>query len=233
MTTTTTPPTNSAPPAALPKIPDVSADRSAAQIILETVESTAIATQADRDNVFAAMSSARSIEKAIEEKFKPPKQALDSVKRWILDAEKAALALPLKVRDLATRKLREYDDEQERIRQKREAEAREAARKAEEDRRLAEAAEVQRTDGEEAAMQVLAEPIPTPVVVVEDTNERAAGEGRTMRWKARILDATKVPREWCIPDEKAIQAHARATKGRVPIAGVEFYSERDYSVRSR
>lgn len=215
-----------------PVLPDVTEDRSAAQLILEQVESTAIATPAQRELVFRAHASAREIEKAIEEKFKIPKRGLDAVKKWVLDAEKEALAFPQRVKALATEKLRTYDEEQDRIRREKEREAREAALKAEEERRMREAETVRATDGEAAAMSVLDEPIAPPVVVLPETNVRAEGEVRTVRWKARIVDPMKVPREWCVPNETAINSHARNTKGQIPIPGCEFYSERDYSSRS-
>ncbi len=45
-------------------------------------------------------------------------------------------------------------------------------------------------------------------------------------WEAEIVDPAAVPREWCNPDEKRINAHAKAAKGSGPppaaIAGVVF-----------
>ena len=51
-------------------------------------------------------------------------------------------------------------------------------------------------------------------------------------WVAYVRHPTEVPREWCEPDIKRIEAHARAAKGEAPpapIAGVVFTRE----VRSR
>ena len=45
-------------------------------------------------------------------------------------------------------------------------------------------------------------------------------------WKARVTDASAIPREWMVVNEQALQAFARSTKGAVAVAGVEFYAEK-------
>jgi len=49
-------------------------------------------------------------------------------------------------------------------------------------------------------------------------------------WKVVIENPALVPREYCIPDEKAIGAIARSMKGRVQIPGVEIYVEKTMAV---
>jgi hypothetical protein len=44
-------------------------------------------------------------------------------------------------------------------------------------------------------------------------------------WKHRIIDETKVPREYLMIDESKLGAMARATKGTVKVDGVEFYAD--------
>lgn len=44
-------------------------------------------------------------------------------------------------------------------------------------------------------------------------------------WKYRIIDETKIPREYLMPDEKKIGAVVRASGGSIKIDGIEIYSE--------
>lgn len=65
---------------------------------------------------------------------------------------------------------------------------------------------------------------------IQASNEHAARtgpKGTTTRevWEAQIVDASLVPREWCIPDEKRIAAMARSTHcdaDPVAIPGVQY-----------
>lgn len=65
------------------------------------------------------------------------------------------------------------------------------------------------------------------------SNEHAAkrkAKGASTRevWRAEIVDAGAVPREWCIPDEARIKAMARgcpAAAEPTPIPGVQFIRE--------
>lgn len=80
------------------------------------------------------------------------------------------------------------------------------------------------------ALQEKAEAVAPAAVVVESRiQDTAQSVKRT--WKARIIDANAVPREWCIPDEKALDAFANSTKGMKPVAGVEFFEEKSLSIR--
>ena len=51
--------------------------------------------------------------------------------------------------------------------------------------------------------------------------------GQSIRkiWKARVVNAAVVPREWMVVNHPALDAFAKATKGAVAVAGVEMYSE--------
>ena len=54
---------------------------------------------------------------------------------------------------------------------------------------------------------------------------KAKGASAREVWRAEIVDAAAVPRDWCLPDEKRIAAMARATPAAAeptPIAGVSF-----------
>ena len=42
-------------------------------------------------------------------------------------------------------------------------------------------------------------------------------------WKCRIDDATKIPKEFLTVDIKKLNAHAKSTRGTIPVEGVEFF----------
>lgn len=45
-------------------------------------------------------------------------------------------------------------------------------------------------------------------------------------WGYEVVDINLVPREWLCLDEKKVGAHARSTKGMVPITGIKFTSKK-------
>lgn len=122
-------------------------------------------------------------------------------------------------------KMGAYQAEEERKRRVEENRLREIARKEEEDRRLAEAAWLEAQGRKEQAEQVISAPVPTPTVVVPSQVPKAEGISTRKVWKYRIVDAALIPREYLIPDEKKIGAHARSMCKAAHIPGIEFYSE--------
>ena len=52
-----------------------------------------------------------------------------------------------------------------------------------------------------------------------------AGQYTKTVWKARVTDKKAVPDEYKVIDTAMLDKMAQATKGQIPIAGVEFYSE--------
>ena len=55
--------------------------------------------------------------------------------------------------------------------------------------------------------------------------------GRTI-WKCKVIDPTLVPRDWCCPDQSALDAYAAARKGTGPApAGCEWTSTISVSIR--
>lgn len=67
------------------------------------------------------------------------------------------------------------------------------------------------------------EPEPVQLAVAQP---KVVGISTREIWKFRITDINLLPREFMLPDEKALGALARQNKGLVPIPGVEFYSEK-------
>ena len=70
-----------------------------------------------------------------------------------------------------------------------------------------------------------------PVQEVTRTNMGTLS-GRS-NWKARVVDFKALPDEYKLPNESMLNAYARTHKGEGEILGVEFYDDRNYSVRTK
>ena len=131
-----------------------------------------------------------------------------------LEAAEAAIKKQIGAFDMAERERQRAEDER---RRKEAAEALELAREAEAAGDVGMAAEAVAIAAMEAA-QVTAAP-------------KTAGVSTRFEWRARVIDAAKVPRHFLIVDEKAIAAYVKATGGRAPIDGVEIYEAPVISAR--
>ena len=133
--------------------------------------------------------------------------------------------------EAATRKVKgimsAWESEQERERQ---AEARrlEAIERANaEERQLAEALHAEAMGEEAQADAIMEEPVVVaPVILPKATPKIDGGPVYREVWKFRIVDAAIIPREYLIPDEKAIGQVVRGLKGQTAIPGIEAYAER-------
>jgi hypothetical protein len=125
--------------------------------------------------------------------------------------------------------------------EKADAEARELLRKADEARaadNLAEAVNlrhqankiVEKSEAKAEAIQSKAEQVIAPKV--EAYIPPVVGQSSRAVWKARVLDAKAVPDEYKTVDIAMLDKLAQATKGKVTVPGVEFYSEQVMSARA-
>lgn len=175
----------------------------------------------------------KSQKAAIVNFFSEPKQKAHDAWKSIVSREKFFTNRIDRAEQIIKKEITLFDDEQERIRRERQAklqaEADEKARK-ERERLEKRAAGLKTLEKKEEALRA-AEEVVAPVVHVEPEIEKTEGEARQTVWKARIVDVDKIPREYMIPNEKAINAVARSTKGQIAIPGVEIYSENILKVR--
>jgi hypothetical protein len=168
----------------------------------------------------------KPMKKFIEGEFDPSiKQAHDLWKGLIAKRDKYISPIDEAIRILDS-KGRTFRAEQERIRQEEERKAQELARKeAERLQKLAEKAKARGDEGKAEAFAAKAQETAsiTPVVATKVS----AVEGIKVRkiWKYRIVNPLSIPREYLIPNEVMLGNVARATKGTLNVAGVEFFSE--------
>ena len=147
--------------------------------------------------------------------FADSKKKAAEAHKAICNAEKAMLTpVDTRINALKCATTRWYAAEQARIaaeEEKRRKEAEDMARLA------AEAEESGDTDvAQEAVIEAtLAQASVTVMPKVEGTSMRAV-------WKAVVTDPDKVPREYLIVNQSALDALAKATKGSITIPGVRF-----------
>ena len=138
-----------------------------------------------------------------------------------------------RVRKLAVAKLTDHDREQKRLddldaaRLKAEAEAQLKAE------REAKAAELDAVGDTEAAVAALDEPIPEVVVEAEKLHSAASGNGYRDNWTAVIVDVRQIPREFLVPDQRALDSLAKSSKGKGQVAGVKFVNNPTFIGRSK
>ena len=166
--------------------------------------------------------------KELDDRRKSITKPLDEAKARVMDLFRRPLELLGQAETVLKRAMLTFQQAQEKKRQAEEAEARRvAAAEQERLRREAEKAAkaAEKKGNVEAAEQLRANVpvVPVPTVAAEPVKVRGIST-RTI-WKARVLDANKVPRQYLVVNEKMLNDVAQATKGQVAVDGVEFYSE--------
>lgn len=136
-------------------------------------------------------------------------------------------------REAEQREAAKLEEQARREREKREEQARRLeergrAAQAEAKRQAAEEAEAQKLREAEELRQAAAM-APPPVVHTEAPKVAGIGSGKTYDFV--IEDASKLPREYLIPDEKAIRQVVKGLKERTNIPGVRVFEVRRTSVR--
>lgn len=167
---------------------------------------------------------------AVTAVFEPMRKLADTTKTEILKVRNC-LTAPLRRAKGALRDRHvTYEAEQSRLRLAEESRLREIARKEAEEKQFAEAARLDQQGHAEAAEQVLQAPVQAPAVVLPAA-PKAKGVSTSTTWKARVTNATVVPRAFCKPDQVLLDAQARSLERAMNIPGVEAYPETHSVVR--
>jgi len=199
------------------------------EIVVAQTQTFSIATVTDYQLAGEELKTIKGRMKELDDSRTSMTRPLDEAKKRIM-----AMFSPVedglkKAENLIKRAMLGYQQEQERKRQEEEARLRKIAED-EQRRRNALAtkqAEKARARGNEERAQEILENvpiIPTPVVLKEQSKVKGISTRKV--WKFRIIDANQLPREYMIANEKMLLAFAQATKGTIPVPGVEFYSEK-------
>lgn len=190
-----------------------------------------VTTAREQQSAVDQLKAIKTVNSRVAAFFAPMKKRADEAKRAILDAERK-LTVPLaEAERLAKDAVAVFQWEQDRKaeldRQKAQAEADERARR--EKAALEKRAAVVKSPEKAQALLDQAASIVAPVIAIE--TEKAEGMSTRELWKYRVVDVAIVPREWMIPNDAMLAGYARSTKGKVPVAGVEFYSESSVAIR--
>lgn len=197
----------------------------AAQIAVRTNEERSAAVTFIREKI-------KPWQARVMDYFAPTKESAHKTWKGIVAQEKEVLTKLDEVERRVKDAILVFDREQEKIRREEEARLRaeaEAKAEAERDRLLREAKKLKGEEKTEAVMQALAvspEPVAAPPPVM-----RTGHDSTGTTWKARVVDITLVPRAYLLPDQKALDAVARETKGAEKIPGVEFYPVENLRIR--
>lgn len=135
-----------------------------------------------------------------------------------------------KAEELLKGKACAYNAEQQRIADAEQARI-DAQKRKEQEELLAKAKKAEEKGQIEKAENLMQQAQNIPAPVVEKAVPKAEGITIKKVWKFRVKDANAIPREYMIPNEKALQGIATSTKGSIKIAGIEFYSEDNMSAR--
>lgn len=203
--------------------------------IVEWSKNLTIANADDYQEAADRLKQIKSLSKKIADFFTPLKRSADAAKKAILDREKEQLK-PLDAAEAnAKRVMMAYLHEEQRkaleAKRKAQAEADERARREREAlEKKAAAAKKPETVAKyaEAAASVVAPVIHVPADVpkVEWISTRKV-------WKAQVIDAAEVPREFLIVDQKALDSYAKSFQERAKVPGVRFYTEEIMSATGR
>lgn len=130
---------------------------------------------------------------------------------------------------------RERRAEEDRIRKQLAEEAEAAAKKQSQEQAITDAIALEAEGDSKGAAAVLNNPAPVsvyvPPVILPSVVPQTKGVAATTRYAFRVVNADLIPREYMVPDEKAIGQIVRALKEKTKIPGIEVYPEHGASFR--
>jgi hypothetical protein len=178
-----------------------------------TLKRNMLAYQTEQEAIRQA--EQRRLQAAADEAARKEREKAEAAARLQREKEQAAL----REAEEARKRAQAASNEAERARAAAEAEKALAAAS-----RAAAAAQMR----EDTAAAVVA-----PVVMVASSTPEVKGQSVRKTWKARVVNAAAVPREWMVVNQQALDAFAKSTKGAVPVAGVQMYEETTLASSSR
>ena len=167
----------------------------------------------------------KELRRQIDAAFNPIIQKAHETHREALAQKKKAEAPLVEAEGIIKPQIAAYQAEQERIRRAEEARIRAELAKAEEEARLQAAIEAEAEGRKEEAEEILEEPVQVAPVVLPKAMPKLEGVSTRKIWKYRIVDESKIPREYMMPDLAKIGGVARSLGDKARIPGVEIYPE--------
>jgi len=190
-----------------------------------------IKNQAEYEKADAFLVADKMLQKKIHEAF--DKIVDDSYRTYVgaRETRKEYLKPVLEAEKVVNRIMVAYDDkmEQKRIEEQRRVEAKARAEEEKKRKELEERAARWTAKGKEAkaeALQEEAEEVQIVAPIIAPKIDKIQGACYQINWKFRITDVNKISRKYMMPDMVKLGMLARAMKGTISEAGVEFYSEK-------
>ena len=200
-------------------------------LMLTNAENSLIKTQRDYEVGATLLKEVKATAKDLDIKRRTITKPLDEAKKAVMDLFRKPLDMLTRAESLIKKRMVVYTTEQERIRKEREDKLRRQAEA--EERRKKKALEDRAKKAEEAGntekaaeLREKAEEIKVDAPVLAPTVETPKGISYKDRWYAVVVDKTKLPIEYLMPDMLMLNRFAVATKGKIPVSGVEFKSEK-------
>lgn len=195
-----------------------------------------ISTTEERQAACEMLEGVIELKQEILNHYEPMRQKAWDAYQEVLKRKKEKLSPVEQVEQMLRSKIGQFDQAE---RRRLLAEEEERRRKAleEERRKKAEEAERAREQGKEILAKAIeaAPVVPPPVVVAKEAKPAPTASGGTVstreEWDFRIVDASLLPRDYLMPDEKTIRAVVKARKGNTQIPGVEVFTVADVTVR--
>lgn len=206
--------------------------------VVREANQIAVASSEQFQSASDFLKAIKNAQKKVKDFFSPLKESTRSAWKAVCDKERSMLD-PIEAAEKEIKsKLLSYQQEQERLRleQERKLQAEAEARARKERERLSARAGKAEASGKEEKAEALreqAESVVAPIVSVQSEAPKVEGISIRKTWRARVVNAKAISREWLIVNEKALQAFARSTKGTVKVDGVEFFEEASMSAGSR
>lgn len=164
---------------------------------------------------------------------KPAKQKLDALKSELLKREREVDA-PMEHAENSIIKpaIARFEQEQEAIRLKKQHEEEQKALQNAIDEKIDKAIRAESSGDVELSKEILAEVVTAAAVVIPKM-EMPKGISIRETWKFRVVDQSKIPREYLTVNEMAIGQVVRALKKETRIPGIEIYCEKTVSGRQQ
>jgi len=212
--------------------PDTEQIAAESNSLVKTCAEYAIVDQSTYADAGAYLTRIKTVKKRVDDLFDPAVKKAHAAHKELVALKKQFTGPLDNVEHKIKFGMQTWAQEQERIRREKEAEIRRQQEKADEERRLAEAEALEKAGKPEEAEAVLDQPAMVAPVVLPNAQPKIEGVSMREVWRFRIVDESKIPREFLIVDEKKLGAFARNMKQTANVPGVEFYSEKSVAARA-
>lgn len=184
-------------------MPDTAPMQSAGTDLVTRAEAMKVTNAEQFQEAGQLLLDAKALVRKIQGEFAPSKKAAHEAHKSVVQLEARMLEAPQHAENVLKRVIGAWQAaETKRIRDEEQRLAA-IARKEQEDRQLAEAAQLEASGQKELAEEVVSRPVVAPVVSIPKPAVR--GVTTVMLRRYRIVDASKINRQFLIPDETAIR----------------------------